>query len=108
MTTLGKGKLGTSETVWKWRQTSTGRARPQALSAQTHKLKTCDCHRDRRTKVFIRMAATQIFDPALAVLRPEAMPVLDAIMSELGPLGKPIRVSRPHRQQQNPLQGHQK
>jgi chemotaxis protein MotB len=40
----------------------------------------------------IRLAASHFFDPANAALRPEAIPVLDAIAAELVPLHRVIRI----------------
>ena len=38
------------------------------------------------------LGASHFFDAGQAVLRPEALPVLDAVVSELKPLQRPIRV----------------
>jgi chemotaxis protein MotB len=43
-------------------------------------------------KLMIRLSATRFFDPALAALRPEVMPVLDAISSELAQFRRVIRI----------------
>ena len=43
-------------------------------------------------RVTVRLAAAEFFDPGQAVLRPQALPVLDAIASELAPLGRPLEV----------------
>ncbi len=43
-------------------------------------------------KLNIRLSAARFFDPAQAALRPEALPVLDAIGDELAGLGRPLRV----------------
>lgn len=40
----------------------------------------------------IRLAAGHFFDPSLAVLRPEALPVLDAVAEELAAMKLPVRV----------------
>jgi chemotaxis protein MotB len=40
----------------------------------------------------VRLAASHFFDPSFAALRPEALPVLDAVASELADLHRPIRV----------------
>lgn len=40
----------------------------------------------------LRLSATKFFDAAQASLRPDSLPVLDAIAAELVPLGRPIRV----------------
>ena len=93
MTTLGKGK------TWNIRdrlEVETKRRRVERalkpfLLKPTSSKPVIVIETDGR-RLLIRMAATQIFDPASAVLRPEAMPVLDAIMGELAPLGKPIRI----------------
>jgi len=43
-------------------------------------------------KVTVRMAAAEFFDPGKAALRPQILPVLDAIAEEIVPLGRPLRV----------------
>src|SRR5512143_1530206 len=43
-------------------------------------------------RVFVRLAAADFFDPGQAVLRPQILPVLDAIAAEVVPLGRPLRV----------------
>ena len=43
-------------------------------------------------KLIIRLSAARFFDPSQAAIRPEVIPVLDAIVSELAPLRRPIRV----------------
>jgi chemotaxis protein MotB len=43
------------------------------------------------SRLAIRLGASRFFDPAAAVLRPEALPVLDAIAVELKALDRPIR-----------------
>ena len=43
-------------------------------------------------KLVVKLAAEHFFDPAQAALRPEALPVLDAIANELKALGRPVRV----------------
>lgn len=43
-------------------------------------------------QLHIRMAAEHFFDPASASLRPEAMPILDAIARELAQFGQNLRV----------------
>lgn len=43
-------------------------------------------------KLNVRLAAAHFFDSAYAELRPEALPVLDAIAAELAGLRRPIRV----------------
>jgi chemotaxis protein MotB len=43
-------------------------------------------------RLAIRLAAARFFDPAHAALRPEMIPVLDAIAGELAALQKPVRV----------------
>jgi len=43
-------------------------------------------------KLLIRLSAAHFFDAGEAVLRPDALPVIDAIMAELAPLKKPICV----------------
>ncbi len=43
-------------------------------------------------RLIIRLAAAHFFDPAEAALRPESLPVLDAIASELAKLDRPVRV----------------
>ncbi|HTT70103.1 MAG TPA: flagellar motor protein MotB [Anaeromyxobacteraceae bacterium] len=42
--------------------------------------------------VVVRLAAADFFDPGQAVLRPQIVPVLDAIAGEIVPLGRPLRV----------------
>jgi chemotaxis protein MotB len=42
-------------------------------------------------KITIRMSASEFFDPGQAVLRPQILPVLDAIADEIVPLGRLIR-----------------
>jgi chemotaxis protein MotB len=43
-------------------------------------------------RLSLRLSATRFFDPAQASLRPDSLPVLDAVAAELVPLGRPIRV----------------
>ena len=43
-------------------------------------------------KVTVRLAAADFFDPGQAALRPQILPVLDAIAEEIVPLGRPLRV----------------
>ncbi len=43
-------------------------------------------------KLMIRLSAAHFFDPSQAALRPEAMPVLDAISSELARFRRVIRI----------------
>jgi chemotaxis protein MotB len=43
-------------------------------------------------RVTVRLAAGEFFDPGQAALRPQALPVVDAIAGELVPLGRPLRV----------------
>ena len=43
-------------------------------------------------RLAIRLAAARFFDPSQAALRPEMIPVLDAIAGELAALEKPVRV----------------
>lgn len=42
-------------------------------------------------RLSIRLGASRFFDPAAAALRPEVLPVLDAIAAELKSLDRPIR-----------------
>ena len=46
----------------------------------------------RNGRLTVRMAASRFFDPAQAALRPEALPVVDAIGAELKELGRPVRI----------------
>ncbi len=43
-------------------------------------------------RLTVRMAASNFFDTGLAALRPEALPVLDAIAGEVVPIGRNIRI----------------
>jgi chemotaxis protein MotB len=43
-------------------------------------------------RLTVRLAATEFFDQGQAVLRPQAMPILDAIAAELIPLQRMLRV----------------
>ena len=43
-------------------------------------------------RLAVRLATTAMFDPSQASVRPEALPVLDAVAEELLALGRPIRV----------------
>jgi len=43
-------------------------------------------------RLSIRLAATHFFDTGNSALRPEALPVLDAVANELKPLDRPIQV----------------
>ena len=43
-------------------------------------------------RLTVRLAATEFFDAGQAVLRPQALPILDAIAAELVPLQKTLRV----------------
>jgi chemotaxis protein MotB len=40
----------------------------------------------------VRLTASAFFDPGLAALRPDALPILDAIADELVPLERPLRI----------------
>jgi chemotaxis protein MotB len=42
--------------------------------------------------ITIRLTAAEFFDPAQAALRPDILPILDAIADELVPLERPLRV----------------
>ncbi|HUJ24568.1 MAG TPA: flagellar motor protein MotB [Myxococcales bacterium] len=43
-------------------------------------------------RLTIRLAASHVFEPGLAVISPDALPVLDAIADELASLDRPVRV----------------
>jgi chemotaxis protein MotB len=43
-------------------------------------------------RVTIRLAAADFFDGGQAALRPQALPILDAIAGELVPLGRPLQI----------------
>lgn len=43
-------------------------------------------------KLVIRLSASHFFDPSQAAIRPEMIPVLDAIAAEVGSLKRPLRV----------------
>jgi chemotaxis protein MotB len=43
-------------------------------------------------RLTVRLAATEFFDPGQAVLRPQALPILDAIAAEIIPLQRMLRV----------------
>ncbi|HET7753502.1 MAG TPA: flagellar motor protein MotB [Anaeromyxobacteraceae bacterium] len=43
-------------------------------------------------RVSVRLAAAEFFDPGQAMLRPQVLPILDAIASEIVPLGRPLQV----------------
>ena len=43
-------------------------------------------------RVTVRLAAAEFFDAGQAVLRPQALPMLDAIAAEIVPLGRPLQV----------------
>jgi chemotaxis protein MotB len=43
-------------------------------------------------RLSLRLSATRFFDAAQASLRPDALPVLDAIADELVPLDRPLRI----------------
>lgn len=43
-------------------------------------------------RLTLRLAASAFFDPSLAAVRPEAIPVLDAIAAELAATARPVRV----------------
>jgi chemotaxis protein MotB len=42
--------------------------------------------------VVVRLAAAEFFDSGQAILRPQIVPVLDAIAGEIVPLGRPLRI----------------
>lgn len=46
----------------------------------------------RAGRLTVRLSAAHFFDPSLAALRPEALPVIDAIGDELKLLDRPVRV----------------
>jgi chemotaxis protein MotB len=43
-------------------------------------------------RVLMRLAAADFFDPGQALIRPQSLPVLDAIAEELAPVGRPVRI----------------
>jgi chemotaxis protein MotB len=43
-------------------------------------------------RVMVRLAAAEFFDAGQAVLRPQVVPLLDAIAEEIVPLGRPLRI----------------
>ena len=43
-------------------------------------------------RLVVRLAATQFFDPGRAALRPQVLPVLDALAVELKELDRPLRI----------------
>ncbi len=43
-------------------------------------------------KIMIRLSASHFFDPSQAAIRPEVIPVLDSIASELATFHRPVRV----------------
>jgi chemotaxis protein MotB len=43
-------------------------------------------------RLSVRLSAARFFDTGQAALRPEALPVLDAVVAELAPLQRPVRV----------------
>ncbi len=43
-------------------------------------------------RITVRLAAADFFDPGQAVIRPQILPVLDAIAEEIVPLRRPLRV----------------
>jgi chemotaxis protein MotB len=57
------------------------RPEPQVIQIETE--------RDRLT---VRLSASHFFDPSQAAIRPEMIPVLDVIASELVNLGMPLRI----------------
>jgi chemotaxis protein MotB len=54
-------------------------------------------------RVTVRVAASEFFDPGQAALRPQALPILDAVAAELVPLGRPLQVEG--HTDETPLQG---
>lgn len=44
------------------------------------------------SRLTVRMSANAFFDPSQTALRPEALPVIDAVAKELLALGRPVRV----------------
>jgi chemotaxis protein MotB len=55
-------------------------------------------------RLAIRLSATHFFDTGQSALRPEALPIIDAIVAELKPLERPIRVEG-HTDKNLPLGG---
>ena len=43
-------------------------------------------------KLMVRLSVAHFFDPTAAALRPEVMPVLDVVASELGKMNRPVRI----------------
>jgi chemotaxis protein MotB len=43
-------------------------------------------------RLAVRLSATRFFDPAQAAIRPEVIPILDAITTELASLRRPMRI----------------
>jgi chemotaxis protein MotB len=58
--------------------------RPEAASAITVELEG--------RRVIVRLSASRFFDPNQAAIRPEMIPVLDVVATELAALRRPIRV----------------
>ena len=63
--------------------------RPFLLQRPTQAAVTVDV---RGSEVSVRLAATDFFDPGQAVLRPDVLPILDAIAEEVAQLARPVRV----------------
>ena len=54
-------------------------------------------------KLMVRLSVARFFDPQQAALRPEVIPVLDAVATELARMRRPIRVGHPLPRQLGPL-----
>jgi len=65
------------------------RLKPYLLERNSARVILVELENGRLT---VRLSAEAFFDPSQAALRPEALPVLDAIASELKRTGRPVRV----------------
>jgi len=81
------GARGQRRAIELLRQRIEHRLRPMLIGRETAVTVVAEGQR-----LSIRLAASHVFDAGQAALRPEALPVLDAVMAELKPLDRAIRV----------------
>ena len=77
------------ETIESLRHQIESRVRPFVMQKPGPAAVTITVEGDR---VLVRLAAADFFDPGQSALRPQILPVLDAIAQEVVPLKRPLRV----------------
>ncbi len=83
-------KMNSLEEIEKLRRRIETRLQPFLMKQVAPTAVTVKVEGGRR--ITVRLAAAQFFDPGQAALRPQILPVLDAIADEIVPIRKPLRV----------------